>query len=167
VTTSPKELLVELLSGPDAGNLSTDFLERVERLFEARGDVARARWMRFEREGYGARTELATLADLLGADPASGLVRAVLQARLQHGRVMVGGVARQWPHFFVESVEELRRWEERARRSGVATIEIEIDVPKDAATPRALSFPCTVFGDVLDRVALEIGDALRLLGGPS
>ncbi len=163
--TSPKELLAELLSWSDARSLSADFLARAERLFEERGDTARAQWMRSERQGYGSRIEPATLANVLGTDPVSEIVRAVLRARLEHGRVMIAGVARQWPHFFVESVDDLRRLEEQVERGSAPTIEIEIDVPDDAAVPRVLSFPRTVFGHLIDRIALEIGDVLRSLGG--
>lgn len=165
MTTSPQELRTELLSSPDTRNLSADFLQRAECLFEGCGDGARARWMRAEREGYGMRIEPATLADVLGSDPSSELVRAVLRARLEHGRVVIAGVPRQWPHFFVESAEELQRLDERVGHGGAPTIEIEIDAPEDAATPRALAFPRTIFGDVIGRISVEIGDALRSLGG--
>lgn len=167
MTTSPNELLNELLSGPDARNLTSNLLARAEQLFQQHGDAARARWMRLEREGYGARTEPADLAELLGRDATNDLTRAVLRSRLQHGRVVVGGVARQWPHFFVESVDELRRWEERVGAGGAAMISIELDVPEDAAAPQALSFPRSVFGQVLDRIAIELADALRATKGGS
>ena len=158
---SAKDLLERLLGAPNARDLSSEFLEEVGCFFDARGDAARARWMRLEREGYGARTEATNLRDVLGSDAPNDVVEAVLGSRRHYGRVVVGGVERRWPHFFVESVEELRRWEQRVSGRNQLTVEVELDIPLAEPGPRALSFPRSIFGQVLTRLALDIGVALQ------
>lgn len=162
---SAQDLLEQLLRAPDARNLSADFLREAERFFRARGDAARARWMRLEREGYGARTEATNLGDVLGAGSPDELVGVVLATRRRHGRVVVGGVERRWPHFFVESVDDLRRWEERVRGGGPPTVSLEFDVVPGDAGPHALSFSRGIFGELLDGIAVEIGATLQQAGG--
>ena len=159
---SVKELLERLLGAPDARNLSSDLLDGAERMFTARGQGAHARWMRLERDGYGARTEATNLRDVLGADAPDEVVRSALDSRSQYGRVVVGGVVRQWPHFFVEGVDEMRRWEQRVGSSGgPSTIELEFELPLGERGPRALSFDRSIFRRVLYNIALEVGTALQ------
>jgi hypothetical protein len=158
---SAKGVLERLLGAPDARNLSSGLLEDAERLFLSHGDAARARWMKLERKGYGARTQATNLRDVLGASAPDAVVRAVLESRSQSGRVVVGGVVRHWPHFFVESVDELRLWEQRVASGGPRTIELELDVPSGEPGPHALSFDRLVFARVLFNIALEIGEALQ------
>ena len=161
---SAQDLLGELLWTPGTRVLSGAWLARVEALFTALGDSPRARWMSFERNGYDARTEPANVADVLGPG-GDDLVPAVLRARLRYGKVVVAGVAHQWPHFFVEPVDVLRDWEQKVGPGGVQTISVELDVPPGAPGPTALSFARSVFADVLDAIGVEIASALRTAGG--
>jgi hypothetical protein len=162
---SANDVLERLLGAPEARNLSSALLEEAERVFLAHGDAARARWMSLERDGYGARTQATNLRDVLGAGASEAVVRAVLESRSQSGRVVVGGVVRHWPHFFVESVDELRLWEERVASGGAPTIELEFSVPSGEPSPHALSFDRSVFAQILFNIALEIGQALRRVNG--
>lgn len=157
--TTSKDLLAELLQSPGSTGLTGEWLRRAEALLASSGDLAKARWLRLEREGYDPRTEATNLADVLGPG-SERLVPRVLHARLRYGRVTVGGVAHQWPHFFVESVDVLQAWHARLG-GGPLMISIELDVPPGASGPRALSFTRTVFSDVLDAIALEVVAAVR------
>jgi hypothetical protein len=117
--------------------------------------------MRLEREGYGARTEPANLSDVLGPGAPPELVSTVLRTRVRHGKVVVGGVPHQWPHFFVEPVDVLRDWERKVGAGGALTISLGLEVPPGASGPSALSFQRSVFTDVLNAIAVEVATTLR------
>jgi hypothetical protein len=161
---SPQELLRRLIGGSGTNGLCSELLREAEILFQTRGDATRAAWMRCEREGYGARTQAADLHEVLGPQPPQEVVEAVLSCRRQYGRLIVGGVPRHWPHFFVESVDELRQWAERTGRGGALTVTVELDVPEGEPGPHALTFERDVFHRVLESIARELGAALRPAG---
>lgn len=156
-----RDLLRRLAGGDSPHGLSTEFLADAERVFLEAHDTARARWMKLEREGFGSSTGAANLADVLGG-ASDQIVAAVLRARTQFGRVRVGGVVRQWPHFFVEPVAELQRWELGVGSGGSLMVELLFD-PATDSDPRALTFDRRVFTRVLATIAGEIGAALQVV----
>ncbi len=153
--------LLERLVPPT--ELDDSVLEAAQRLFESRGDQARARWAQLERRGYGADTEAGDLQTLLGGECKQDLLDAVLRSRVRHGRLVVGGAVRLWPHFFVESVSELQALSDRV--SGGGSEELLVDLSSTGKPAVQLSFARHVFTDVLQAVAIELGDTIRRSGG--
>jgi hypothetical protein len=152
---SETELLQRLVV---PGELDDDLLVRAQRVFEGRGDEPRRHWLQLERQGYGADTEAGDLHALVGVG-AKGVIDAILRSRVRHGRLVVGGAVRLWPHFFVESVGELRALADRVAGGGSEELLLDIG---SAGGPRVqLSFPRHVFTHVLQAIAVELGDALR------
>jgi len=160
-----QDLLRRLLEAPEGGGLSAQLLREAELFFSSFGDAPRARWMQCERNGYGAGTQAADLHEVLGLDAPPELITAVLDSRRQYGRLLVGDVPRRWPHFFVESVDELSGWAQRIGSAVSSTITVQLEVPEGEAAPVALTFDSDVFQRVLARIALELGVALRQAGG--
>jgi hypothetical protein len=156
VQPNQTELLQRLVSH---GGLDDDLLARAQRVFEARGDEPRRRWMQLEQRGYGADTEAGDLHASVGRDGAQGVIDAILRSRVRHGRLLVGGAVRLWPHFFVESVGELRAL--AGRVAGGGSEELLLDIGSAGGPRLQLSFPRHVFAHVLQAVAVELGDALR------
>jgi hypothetical protein len=101
---------------------------------------------------------------LLGDPSAASIIPAVLRARLRRGRLLLGepSCVIEWPHFFVEPVEQLRAWRDQIdARSAGRDIIVELPVTSDDPSPRALSFPPRIFADVLQGIAIELADAVR------
>lgn len=140
-------------------------LRELEEHFEQRGDPAGARWMQLERLGYGRDTSMHNLDEVLGDDLPAGIMEAIVRSRLRRGTFQVGqdGPVIEWPHFFVEPFDELRRWRTMIVHGGPITAEFL--VPADSGEPRSLAFPSTVFIDVVNTIVLEIADAIRRGGG--
>ncbi len=153
---SETELLQRLVV---PGELDDDLLARAQGVFEARGDEPRRRWVELERQGYGADTEVGDLRALLGGTNTQGVVEAILRSRVRHGRLVIGGAVRLWPHFFVESVDELRAL--AARVAGGGSEELLLDIASAVKPQVQLSFPRHVFAQVLQAIAVELGDAIR------
>lgn len=133
-------------------------LTAAENIFAGRADTARVRWIQLERRGYGEATATADLHALFGESPP--VLAAVRRSRVRSGRVMIGGVVRHWPHFFCESVAELRLWARKLE--GGESEEITLQLAGTPNTPN-LAFDRDVFADVLTCIAIEIADAIRLV----
>jgi hypothetical protein len=162
--STPNELLARLVGTPGGGGLTSDFLDDAAVLFERHGDPTRSRWLRLERNGYGASTEPSNLIEVFGPGAPEAVVKAARASRLRTGRFLVAGIERHWPHFFVESVDELHEWARRLESGGAPTVSVELDISGADTAPVALAFHRSVFTDVLDSIAVEIGAALRDLG---
>ncbi|MBX3273343.1 MAG: hypothetical protein KF729_23975 [Sandaracinaceae bacterium] len=152
-----RELLTRLEDGPPDNAL----LEELETLFEQDGDLASATWLRLERLGYGHETGLHNLGDVLDEHVPPAIVQAIVRSRVRRGRLQIGddGPVVEWPHFFVEPFDELRRLRNAIAHGGPITVDFL--VAEGSGEPRSLVFPSGVFIDIVARVTLEIADVLR------
>jgi hypothetical protein len=140
------------------GGLDATSLELAKREFLRAGDGARTKWMDLEERGYGAETETIDVPTLLGGTAEDALVRAVMRSRLRRGRVRIGEDVVEWPHFFVEPFDDLRRIRNAITHGGEIVAELR---PSSRLVPHAIAFDSHVFEHVLHDLEVEILDALR------
>lgn len=82
------------------------------------------------------------------------------RSRIRRGRVRVDsdGTIVTWPHFFVEPVRELRAL---SAKIGPIAGEILVDLVPGHGEPPTVAFVGNVLHDVVDRIGIEIRDAVR------
>src|SRR5262249_40691712 len=120
------------------------------------------RWATLERQGFPITSGELDLPALLGEPGgAASIIPAVLRARLRRGRLLLGqpSCIIEWPHFFIEPVDQLRAWRDQMDAQGVRRdIVMDLRMTHEESFPRALSFPHYIFADVLQGIAIELAD---------
>jgi hypothetical protein len=138
--------------------LDDDALRRYRDAFLARGLMHHARWMEHELNGYAVDATARAVPTLMDGAP-DGIVEAISRARIRRGRVRVeAGAVLTWPHFFVEPLRVLRDLEARV---GPVAGEVLIDLAPGHGEPPTVAFSGNVVRDVVERIGIEVRDALR------
>jgi hypothetical protein len=138
--------------------LEDEVLLRYRAAFVARGMGHHARWVDLELSGYDPAATARSLPTMLDGAPSS-ILNAVFRARVRRGRVRIeDGRIVTWPHFFVEPVRVLR---DLGARIGPVAGEILIDLAPGHGEPPTVAFTGNVVLDVIDRIGVELRDALR------
>ncbi len=138
--------------------LDDEVLRQYRSEFQQRGMSHHVRWVDLELGGYDPAATARSLPSLLEGAPRS-ILDAVSRARVRRGRVRLeDGRVVTWPHFFVEPVRTLR---ELTAKIGPVAGEILIDLAPGHGEPPTVAFTGNVVHDVLDRIGIEVRDALR------
>ena len=152
----------QLLERLERGQLDASEIGEARALFIERGDIARARWLDCELEGYGAETTASDLRRALGADASDEVVAAALRARLRRGQVRMGadGPVVVWPHFFVEPLGTLVHFRDSIGAAVPRDLIVDLSATEPGMPP-SLGFRGDVFHDIVQSIVLEIADAVR------
>ncbi|MCC6877379.1 MAG: hypothetical protein IT378_23945 [Sandaracinaceae bacterium] len=121
-------------------------------LFVQIGNEAFVDWLNLELTGYGRRTEVRPLHEVLGVAHGDRLALQVAAYRTRVGHLFGSdGKDRPFPHFFVESLGDLARsaaWVRARQTTGFLELEFGPHAGRPDY-PSRLEFPADVFDQVL------------------
>jgi len=136
-------------------------------IFARVGDRTCLRWLDLELRGYGGRSDMRPLHEILGLPVEAPLTAAVAAYRTQVGRRWEGSAGSKVAHFFVESLDVLVAAQKRvhdAKATGL--IALSFADPSGGVRPESADFPADVFDRILNGFIATLKRELEACASP-